>query len=871
MKKALFLLAFITVSVVSAQDYSSVISSYLSSNRAELGLQPQDIGEIEISSQSFSKSMELDVVYVNQVHQGIEVFNSTSTFAIRNGNVVNANLSFTENISQKVNATNPSNTAMAAIATAASSLGIQAPSNLQVIETVGAHSYVYSNGSISLENIPVKLVYQTTEDNNLRLAWDLSIYLLDGSHYYSVRVDAVTGALLSTHDWVVSCSVNSKAHTNHASHTNEVAARGQSILFQDKAPTNLELLAGEQYRVFPIPVESPSHGSDELVIEPADATASPFGWHDFDGVAGDEFTITRGNNVWAQEDADGNNGVGYSPDGGATLDFDFAFNFNTSPGNMRDAAITNLFYMNNILHDVLYQYGFDEEAGNFQQNNYGNPGNGNDYVIAEAQDGSGTDNANFATPPDGQRPRMQMFLWTASGPAGEPLTINNGPLAGDYTGIPANFGPPLPATPITEDLVVVLDDDSGVSTDPTDACDVITNGGALSGKIAVIRRGECEFGFKVLAAQNAGAVAAIVVNNEAGAPIIMGPGVNGGDVTIPSIMVSQADGEAFITELASATVNGSIFETGPYMLDGDVDNGIVAHEYGHGVSNRLTAGPTNVGCLQNAEQMGEGWSDYIGLMLTMEQGDLGPDVRGIGTYATGEPITGTGIRTYPYSTDLTVNPHTYDNIKTESVPHGVGSVWTAMLWEMTWDLIDANGGTIGDIYTGTAGNNIALQLVMDGMKLQPCNPGFEDGRDAILLADRLNNGGANQCLIWEAFARRGMGLSASQGSSASRSDGTEAFDVPTTPGCLLSTADTKLDNNFAIYPNPSNGNINISSVVDAGDVTVSIVDLNGRVVFTQNVELHTSVNINAENLNTGIYVVQIEGVNYAHTAKLIIE
>jgi hypothetical protein len=158
------------------------------------------------------------------------------------------------------------------------------------------------------------------------------------------------------------------------------------------------------------------------------------------------------------------------------------------------------------------------------------------------------------------------------------------------------------------------------------------------------------------------------------------------------------------------------------------------------------------------------------------------------------------------------------------------------------------------------------------MKLQPCNPGFVDGRDAILLADRLSNGGANQCLIWEAFARRGLGVSAVQGSSNNVNDGTEAFDVPTTPGCLiLGVSEVGLDTNFSIYPNPSNGNINISTIVDAGDVTISIVDLNGRTVFTQNVELHNTVNINAESLRTGVYIVQINGDNYAHTAKLIIK
>ncbi|MFT7627773.1 MAG: extracellular elastinolytic metalloproteinase [Ulvibacter sp.] len=125
--------------------------------------------------------------------------------------------------------------------------------------------------------------------------------------------------------------------------------------------------------------------------------------------------------------------------------------------------------------------------------------------------------------------------------------------------------------------------------------------------------------------------------------------------------------------------------------------------------------------------------------------------------------------------------------------------------------------------------------------------------------------------MWEAFARRGLGVSAVQGSSNNVNDGTEAFDVPTTPGCLLSTSEVDINSNFSIYPNPSNGNINISSIVDAGDVTISIVDLNGRTVFTQNVELYNSVNINAESLNTGVYIVQINGNNYTHTAKLIIK
>ena len=534
--------------------------------------------------------------------------------------------------------------------------------------------------------------------------------------------------------------------------------------------------------------------------------------------------------------------------------------------------------MNNVLHDVLYKYGFDEASGNFQINNYGNGGVGGDSVRAEAQDGSGTNNANFSTPPDGGSGRMQMFIWSgSSGPVADILTINNGPLAGVYSGIPAQaWGGAIPNPAITEDLVVVEDDDAGTSTDPNDGCDTILNGAALSGKIAVIRRGECEFGFKALAAETEGAIAAIIVNNIPGPPILMGGGVNGGMVTIPVFMISDTDGEAIIAELLGAnTVNGTISgENVNVDRDGDLDNGIVAHELGHGVSNRLTGGPANTSCLQNAEQMGEGWSDYITLMLTMEQGDQGTDVRGIGTYATFQPITGGGIREAPYSTDFGVNDYTYaDTNNNVTQPHGIGFVWATMLWEMTWDIIDARGGEIGDIYRYTSGNNIALQLVMDGMKLQPCSPGFVDGRDAILEADMIANGGEYACLIWKAFARRGLGLSADQGSSGSRTDQVEAFDIPAglpSGDCdPLAVNDLNFDSNFTIYPNPSNGTVNIKSVLDAGEVNVSIVDLNGRTVFTQDVVLRNTVSINAENLATGVYVVQINGVNYTHTAKLI--
>ena len=862
MKKLLYMFVFLVVGSVFGQDFSSSINTYLNLNKSELSLQSQDIEDIVIDRHSYSKSMDVENVYVVQQYQGIEIFNSVSCFAIKNGQVKNASLSFSKDMSQKVNTTTPAISAATAIGNAVLELGINSPTNLVLLETVSLNSFIYSSGNISLENIPVKLVFQKMEDSSLQLAWDLSIYVLDASHYYSVRVDAVTGTILNIGDWVVSCSFEEYKDHSDSSHTEN------SVLFSKEDLTMASFNDDAAYRVYPLPFQSPDDGESSISINPSlQGNGSPLGWHDTDGVAGPEFTITRGNNVWAQEDENGNNGSGFAPEGGTDLNFDFEFDFTQDPSLSIEASITNLFYLNNMLHDIFYEYGFDEASGNFQQNNYGNGGNGNDYVFADAQDGSGTNNANFATPGDGVKPRMQMFLWDGALTSGPLLTINDGPLAGDYEGVPAAFGGEI--NDLTEDLILVEDDPSGTS-DTNDACDEITNGSDLSGKIAVIRRGECEFGFKALAAQNEGAVAVIMVNNVEGDAITMAGGAVGDQVTIPLFMVSNIIGEPIIEELLTGTVNGTIngVTVGP-MIDASLDNEIIAHEYGHGISNRLTGGGNNTGCLNNAEQMGEGWSDYLGLIITMKVGDQADDGRGFATYSAGQGLDGGGIRQYKYSRDMNENPLTYSDLPaTGGQVHAVGTIWATMLWDLTWDLIDVYGYD-EDMFNGTGGNNIAMQLVLDGMKLQPCAPGFESGRDAIIEADELAYGGENKCLIWETFARRGLGSGATQGSSSSVTDGTAAFDIPAE--CEnLGVNDTDLDNKFIIYPNPSNGNINIKPLLDFGDAKVSIYDINGRKVYNTDINLQNTVSINAQSLSSGMYIMQIDGSDYSHTAKLII-
>ena len=167
--------------------------------------------------------------------------------------------------------------------------------------------------------------------------------------------------------------------------------------------------ASDKYNVFTInpnvtaqiPVDGPGFGNAE----------SPSGWV--------TNNTTIGNNVDAYLDRVADNAA--DPNGrpvSASKEFMQIFDLATTPTTTTNqmAAVTNLFYLNNVIHDKLYRHGFTEPAGNFQANNFGNGGAANDPVNAEAQDGGGTNNANFATPNDGSRPRMQMYLWNKSTP-----------------------------------------------------------------------------------------------------------------------------------------------------------------------------------------------------------------------------------------------------------------------------------------------------------------------------------------------------------------------------------------------------------------------------------------------------------------------
>ncbi len=461
-----------------------------------------------------------------------------------------------------------------------------------------------------------KLLWLPVEATTLRLCWEVMLIRKQGGELYRLVVDAETGQI-----WVRQCLTHYLSNASYRVYTSD-------------SPTPFS--PGWS---FPTNGQPPAVSRTLVVTNAVSTNASPNGW------INDGNNTTTGNNVDAYLDKDGDNAAdpGSRPAGSPFRVFDFPLSLAQEPVTYTNAAVVQLFYMNNWVHDRLYELGFTEAAGNFQTTNFGRGGLASDAVRAEAQDGKDTDNANFSTPGDGSPPRMQMYIFTG------------------------------------------------------------------------------------------------------------------------------------------ATVDH----------DGDLDAEVVIHEYCHGLSQRLIGNGGGLGAMQSAG-MGEGWSDFYALSLLSQPGDNLNGCYALGTYAThGIYWTNNyyfGIRRYPYSTDLSKSPLTFKDIDPAqasqhagipknptspigaSQPHNMGEVWCVTLWEARARLITRLGFA--------AGNQTMLQLVTDAMKLTPANPNFIQARDAIILADQVNNDGANLNDLWSAFAKRGLGQGAFSPASSTTVGLYEGYGVP---------------------------------------------------------------------------------------------
>jgi hypothetical protein len=494
-------------------------------------------------------------------------------------------------------------------------------------------------------------------------------------------------------------------------------------------------------------------------------------------------TETNGNNVDAYADI-------FDPDGFSAGDFranvtaagtfDRTYDVTKTPDasdDQRKAAITQLFYVTNFLHDWYYDVGFNEVAGNAQVSNYGRGGVEGDGMRAEAQDYSGMDNADMMTPADGGRPRMQMYVWTGNARRGLAVTAPPAAVGNLNIGL-ADFGPAA----FSVSAPVVLTVDGGGTT--SDACEPLTNGSAVSGKIALVDRGTCAFVVKVGYAQAAGAIGVIVANNQGDALLTMAdsPGATPFPYTIPAVSISQSDGDVLKALLAQGLAV-TIVREAAVNRDGTIDNQIAAHEWAHYLSNRLVGNANGLNSNQS-RGLGEGWSDFSSLLLTAQAGDAAlPGNAGFGglypmsgyVYGGGgngfQDNTGWyfGIRRYPYSTDMTKDPLTYKHIMNgvafpATVPivqpddgsqnsevHNTGEVWTTMLWECYAALLKDTGRLTFD----QARDRMRAYFVVS-LKLTPVNPTLLEARDALLAA-AWSTDPDDYVLFVRAFAKRGAG------------------------------------------------------------------------------------------------------------------
>lgn len=573
------------------------------------------------------------------------------------------------------------------------------------------------------------------------------------------------------------------------------------------------------YRVFADPVTKLPHdtpsgnavhpklnlvpdGAQHPFITPSDVTLNSFPFSQNDPWLPPGATETVGNNVDAFVNLvnAGSTDNGYGPVGPAvdppTGDYraqatgadqflhtnDPATNQGLAEG--RQGAIQQLFYDINFFHDWYYDAGFDEVAGNAQTSNYGRGGLENDNIKGQAQDTATFSNANMQTPADGGRPRMRMYNFPSPANHLEVTTAGIGKLR---IGI-SQTGPQNRAD-LTAEIVRAT-----FSNTPT-TC-TVTNAAALDGKIALFDFDNtdgvgCAFGTRITRIAATNAVAVVMAYTNTPTTLNTVANITGINVTHtkPIAVISWNSRVAIQAQLdVPVTVNAHLLRDNHF--DGTVDNQIVAHEWMHYSSNRLVGNAAGLGT-NHAAGMGEGWGDFNAMMLTVRPDDIANPTNATwnGAYALathalgGVPFSGAlnnnfyfGIRRYPYSTDMAINPLTFKHIQNgvalpvgppvgfgadgaqNAEVHNTGEVWAQMLWECYAGLLrDTQGPT--PRLTFQQAQDRMKRYVIGGLKATPTFPTFTEARDGV-LAVALATDVQDYIACRVGFAKRGAGSKA---------------------------------------------------------------------------------------------------------------
>lgn len=230
-------------------------------------------------------------------------------------------------------------------------------------------------------------------DGALIHVWDLS--LEQSNHSWNARINMLTGAIES----LVDRRFRSGNYSGRRRAVKEEAGKIKHENFSIGGVLKKRL----SYKVVPITKQDPRDGFD-FVVDPETAS-SPNGWVYSD--------TTSGNNVIAYKGTQASVAKETSPH---TFNYDDEDTESPATPQNVGAAITNVFYIVNSLHDIFYIYGFTEATYNFQDDNFGKGGQGNDRVFASVQDSADTNNADFTTPPDGQSGTLRVYLWDSTNP-----------------------------------------------------------------------------------------------------------------------------------------------------------------------------------------------------------------------------------------------------------------------------------------------------------------------------------------------------------------------------------------------------------------------------------------------------------------------
>src|ERR1700752_3414428 len=430
---------------------ADVVRSFISANSDLYGLSSKDIATLKIGGESFSGVSGMRMVRVEQVVNGLPVFQSDTRFILDGeGRVFRSTGLIIPNATAAPIDFGGLISAQEALSAAMSSVAIQtdtAQATLANANIDGTEVEVVTNNQNIAGNVTSKLVYFPLAPGILIPAWS-QVTFTNGSGDWYTLVDASSGKLL----WRKNIRAN--ASTHDARFRVYVQADGTTPADSPAPLSPANATVGSNTHP---PGISPTIVS---MFTAMSAVASPNGWIDDcpGGVCTNAQTQTIGNNVHAYLDRVGGAGAGGAnqPDTAASSvidgegkpmgnpdtnsrnrDFlgttprDFQTNYlpppqggnpesgQTPTGNgnngtlavdqFRRGMLTQLFYVCNWFHDKTFLLGFDEAAGNFQLTNFSGMGLGNDRVLAEGQDSSGTDNSNFSTPPDGQSGRAQMF------------------------------------------------------------------------------------------------------------------------------------------------------------------------------------------------------------------------------------------------------------------------------------------------------------------------------------------------------------------------------------------------------------------------------------------------------------------------------